>query len=149
VRTELLPLPSSSASLGQTPRFGPASPAPTAVTQPDAIIGVKPCHPNKMLPEFESATQHGSALIPRISTRFWSPSPPRSGGEGRGEEVLTKTNAPSRRVASLPNPLPARASQGEGAGHLAFENRVEIRPPPRPPFARALTSNRRRLKSPG
>jgi len=45
-------------------------------------------------------------------TRASSPSPLRSGGEGRGEE-----GRPAAKQGSpLPNPLPARASQGEGAG---------------------------------
>jgi len=47
--------------------------------------------------------------------RAWSavasPSPPRKGGEGRGEEVRPATSKGS----PLPSPLPARASQGEGA----------------------------------
>jgi len=46
-------------------------------------------------------------LEPRVSP----PSPPGTGGEGRGEEGRS---ADSHR-APLPNPLPARASQGEGA----------------------------------
>jgi len=46
-------------------------------------------------------------LEPRVSP----PSPPGTGGEGRGEEGRS---VDSNR-APLPNPLPARASQGEGA----------------------------------
>ncbi|PAW80985.1 MAG: hypothetical protein B9S33_17625 [Pedosphaera sp. Tous-C6FEB] len=50
--------------------------------------------------------------LSRAGARASSPSLSRSGGEGRREEARPagKTSSP------LPNPLPARASQGEGAG---------------------------------
>jgi len=54
-----------------------------------------------------------------LPTPASSPSLPQSGGEGRGEEAR-----PSAKEGSpLPNPLPARASQGEGAGALLDPSR--------------------------
>ena len=49
-----------------------------------------------------------------IVARFVSLSSIRNGGEGRGEEVLGFRNSP------LPNPLPTRASRGEGTGHAPW-----------------------------
>ena len=49
--------------------------------------------------------------IPEHEARAASPSPPQSGGEGRGEEARPA----GKQGSPLPNPLPARASQGEGA----------------------------------
>jgi quinoprotein glucose dehydrogenase len=48
----------------------------------------------------------------KLPNRTSSPSLPQSGGEGRGEEA----RPPAKQGSPLPNPLPARASQGEGAG---------------------------------
>ncbi|PAW79740.1 MAG: hypothetical protein B9S33_18930 [Pedosphaera sp. Tous-C6FEB] len=48
----------------------------------------------------------------KLPTRASAPSLPQSGGEGRGEEA----RPPAKQGSPLPNPLPARASQGEGAG---------------------------------
>ena len=79
---------------------------------------MKDPNPKRQAPEKLQTQKNASGTV------LVSLSSIRNGGEGRGEEVLTKTNGPSMRVA----PLPARASQGEGAGHLGFKNRVEMRP---------------------
>jgi len=56
------------------------------------------------------AEQH-AAMILSASKRGPSPSPPGTGGEGRGEEGRPAGG----KSTPLPSPLPARASQGEGA----------------------------------
>ncbi|MBI5799666.1 MAG: DUF1553 domain-containing protein [Verrucomicrobia bacterium] len=56
------------------------------------------------------------------STRASSPSPPPKGGEGRGEEGRPADN----KGTPLPSPLPARSSQGEGAGVVSSVNSFSI-----------------------
>ena len=56
------------------------------------------------------------------STRASSPSPPPKGGEGRGEEGRPADN----KGTPLPSPLPARSSQGEGAGAVGAVNPFPI-----------------------
>src|ERR1035437_7528794 len=51
-----------------------------------------------------------------------SPSPPRSGGEGWGEEGVFIGNSP------FLNPLPARSSRGEEKAKLSFETVSATRP---------------------
>ncbi len=50
----------------------------------------------------------------RSSSRLHSLSSIRNGGEGRGEEGLGFMRMRAGRISPLPNPLPARASRGEG-----------------------------------
>ena len=45
-----------------------------------------------------------------------TPSPPQSGGEGRGEEAIYKSNAASRLKIPSPQPSPRASLRGEGAG---------------------------------
>ena len=55
-----------------------------------------------------------------------TPSPPQSGGEGRGEEAIYKSNVASRLKIPSPQPSPRASLRGEGAG---FGAGVKLRAP--------------------